>query len=57
MKLIVGQQLPKSNEWQDFLYNHLISDDLLEKATVSKDIYVTKRQFWYSKNSILPLSL
>ena len=43
MKLIVGQQLPKSNEWQDFLYNHLISDDLLEKATVSKDIYVTKR--------------
>ena len=29
MKLIVGQQLPKSNEWQDFLYNYLISDDLL----------------------------
>ena len=29
MKLIVGQQLPKSNEWQDFLCNHLISDDLL----------------------------
>ena len=45
MKLIVGQQLPKSNEWQDFLYNHLISDGVLEKATVSKDIYATKGQF------------
>ena len=49
--------MPKRDEWQDFLSNHnnkfqftnLISDYLLEKASFSKDIYVTKGQFCYSK--------
>ena len=53
----LSQQLPKSDEWRDFISNHnnkfqltnLISDYLLQKASVSKDIYVTKGQFFYSK--------
>ena len=44
----LSQQLPKSDEWQDFLSNHnnkfqldnLMSDYLLEKASFSKDIYI-----------------
>ena len=53
----LSQHLPKSDEWQDFLSNHnnkfqlnnLMSDYLLEKASFSKDIYVKKGQFCYSK--------
>ena len=49
--------MPKSDESQDFLSNHnnkfqltnIISDYLLEKASFSKDMYVTKGQFCYSK--------
>ena len=49
--------MTKSDEWQDFLSNHndkfqlanLISDYLLEKASFSKDIYVTTGQFCYSE--------
>ena len=59
------QQMSKSDEWQDFLSNksnkfqltNLISGYLLEKASVSKEIYVTKRHFCYSKklHSTIPL--
>ena len=53
----LSQQLPKSDKWQDFLSSHnnkfqltnLVSDYLLEKASFSEDIYLTKGQFCYSK--------
>ena len=49
----LSQQLPKSDEWQDFLSNrhnsfnsnNFISNQVLEKASVLKGIHVTKRQF------------
>lgn len=46
------QQLAKIDEWQDFLSSQNekfqvidLSDYLLEKASLSKDIYVSKEQF------------
>ena len=61
----LSQQLPKSDESQDVLSNHnnkfqlnnLISDYLLDTASVSKDIYVLKDSFIIQKNSTLPLPL
>ena len=49
--------MPKSDEWKELLFNHhykflltnLILDSLLEKASFSNYLYLTKRQFCYQQ--------